>query len=130
MPQALHRLLYVSAAAAEMDNAELERLLDVARSSNAATGITGALLYAGGNFMQLLEGPREAVLATFARIGRNPLHRQIIELLSEPAEGREFAQWSMAFTRPGFEAFAALRRGVENGEGMALLREFWSQTAR
>jgi hypothetical protein len=79
MANGLHRIVYVSAAVQKMSAADLHDLLLVARANNSVNDVTGALLYADGDFIQLLEGPREKVLGTFARIELSPLHRGLIQ---------------------------------------------------
>ena len=90
-------LVYVSAAIRELTQDELVELLQTCRADNARTGVTGLLLYKGGNFMQLLEGPRHRVTTLFERIAHDPRHHRVYRLLLEPAETRLFAEWSMAF---------------------------------
>jgi hypothetical protein len=90
-------LAYVSAATRRFDQQELETLLATCRRNNAALGISGALVYADGSFMQVLEGDEDTVRALYARIERDPRHHDLI-VLDEGAEPvREFGDWSMAF---------------------------------
>ena len=49
-----HEIVYVSSATRPFQEAELQDLLLKARENNARLGVTGMLLYIGGNFMQLL----------------------------------------------------------------------------
>ena len=81
------------------------QLLEKSRKNNSALDITGMLLYKDGNFMQFLEGPKEAVLALAARIKLDPRHRGVIVLLQEEHTGREFDQWAMGFKKVGSKAF-------------------------
>ena len=90
-------LVYVSAAGAELTHEQLVDLLKRSRANNAREGITGMLLYKGGNFMQLIEGPRDRVTALFERIRHDPRHRLVYRLLLEPVATRQFPDWSMAF---------------------------------
>ena len=55
-------------------DAEIERLLAIARRNNKRDGITGALLIAGTTFFQMIEGPRSCVMRTFTRIQDDPRH--------------------------------------------------------
>ena len=57
----VYRMVYVSAATAPLDADALLALLTRARDKNQRLGITGLLLYRDGDFIQLLEGEREAV---------------------------------------------------------------------
>lgn len=93
----MYRLTYVSSAVVPFTNDALRSLLVRSRSNNEREGITGMLLYKGGNFMQVLEGEREAVLETQNRIFRDVRHRGHIVLLGETVLERRFGQWSMGF---------------------------------
>lgn len=93
------KLLYVSSARRHLDEPEIEAILKPARTRNAARGITGMLVYGGGNFIQLLEGPREAVEGLFGRIEQDPRHRQVIRIAGFEDGEREFADWSMGYAR-------------------------------
>ena len=67
------------------------------RARNAAAGVTGILVHKGGNFLQALEGPEDAVRATMERIARDRRHRAIIKLNESFRAERLFGRWSMAF---------------------------------
>jgi hypothetical protein len=90
-------LVYVSSAVAELSDEQLAEILEVARRNNAASGITGMLIYAGGNFLQVLEGRKAEVLETIARIERDPRHKGLIHLLKADTAERYFPEWSMGF---------------------------------
>ena len=135
----LHCIVYVSSAARELSQQDLDNILQQARVLNRAAGLTGVLLHCNGNFMQLLEGPSEQIQDTFQRIKRSALHHQIIELLSEPLEARQFSDWDMAFTQAKAAEFFALRNAswrvrasadgeTEESSGMELLMQFWKST--
>lgn len=89
--------IYVSSAVTPLDDQALMALLAQARRNNAAHGVTGMLLYDSGNFMQALEGPADAVDATFARIRRDSRHKSIIAMHAEYLMERAFADWTMGF---------------------------------
>jgi hypothetical protein len=90
-------MAYVSTASKLFDSAELRELLKEANENNARAGITGMLLYKEGQFMQVLEGPGEAVTETFSRISRDARHHGIMVLLKGAVQERHFPGWSMAF---------------------------------
>jgi FAD-dependent sensor of blue light len=107
-------LVYVSSAVRLFTDDELAALLYQSRDSNKQTGITGMLLYMGGNFMQAIEGEDEAVAALREKIYADPRHTQVTTLLNLPIARRRFADWSMAFSnidrlphsdREGFSTF-------------------------
>jgi hypothetical protein len=97
----LIQLIYVSTASEELGAADLDRILDVSARNNSEKGITGLLLYAGGSFMQVLEGDETAVDTIFRQILQDPRHRDITVLDRAPIAERSFARWSMGFRRLG-----------------------------
>ncbi len=90
-------LLYRSRETYEMDAADLLKLLFDARAHNAAHGITGLLLHHGGRFMQVLEGPREAVQGLYRRIAQDARHLDLVVEIDQSADRRLFPDWSMGF---------------------------------
>jgi hypothetical protein len=55
------------------------------------------LLYKDGDFIQLIEGDKEAVKALFATISADPRHNQTFVLLEEETDRSLFNDWSMGF---------------------------------
>ena len=90
-------LTYLSTATIPYSPDDLSELLRLSRERNHAAGLTGMLLYAGGHFIQTLEGPAEDVDETFTRIRRNTRHRNLYVALREEVEARVFPDWSMGF---------------------------------
>jgi hypothetical protein len=92
----LYNLVYCSRATAGVDDAEVARILKVARQFNPAHGITGLLVFGGGIFFQWLEGPRDAVMQLMVNLRNDPRHGGIV-MLSEIEEVRErlFPDWDM-----------------------------------
>jgi hypothetical protein len=101
-------LVYVSSAVTLMSRHALVELLTVSRRNNQRDGVSGLLLYRGGNFMQLLEGDEAQVRATHARIERDPRHRGVMTILQQPVSERLFDDWSMAFGNLDDPEMAAL----------------------
>jgi hypothetical protein len=71
--------------------------LQSAVKHNSKNGITGMLLYSGGNFLQVLEGEKAAVDETYARICLDPRHRNTMRLIEEPVSERHFSNWKMGY---------------------------------
>lgn len=90
-------LTYLSTATVPYSPSQLNDLLMTTRERNHAAGLTGVLLYAGGHFIQTLEGPEDVVDATFARIERDTRHRNLYIALREEITKRAFPDWSMGF---------------------------------
>ena len=113
----MYRLVYVSSAVEPFSDGQLEDLLKKSRQNNAAVGLTGMLLYKDGNFMQCLEGPKEAVITLEAKIRLDSRHRGMFVLLREEDVQPGFDEWSMGFKRldsntalefPGYSDFLNL----------------------
>ena len=68
----LERLVYVSRAAPGLDTTEVYAIIRHAHAGNAVSGVTGALVFLDGWFVQLLEGPAAALDARLASIRRDP----------------------------------------------------------
>lgn len=111
----LQSLVYMSSASEPFDDDDLAAVLEHARSRNTADGLTGLLVHRAGRFMQLLEGPYDAVIATYARIVADPRHEEVRLLVEESIHTRRFPEWSMAYDREadgatvpeGFSGFLA-----------------------
>jgi len=101
----LHQVLYRSQALQPLDEAQLQDLLEQSRPSNYAQGITGLLCHSQGHFLQLLEGPPEAVHTLYTKIRADRRHHQIVTLRDRPTPQRGFAEWRMAFVPVDAPAF-------------------------
>ncbi|MEM9017071.1 MAG: BLUF domain-containing protein [Verrucomicrobiota bacterium] len=92
----LCRLIYKSKTS--WDILSNETLTDLATRSarrNSAADITGMLILSGESFLQVLEGPDEAVNRLYAKIMRDELHSEVTLLTYEQIPARSFADWSM-----------------------------------
>ena len=90
-------LTYFSTATVPFNDDDLVELLAVSRRNNTAAEITGMMIYHGGHFVQVLEGPDDAVRTTYDRIARDPRHRDVSVELEDDIEERGFPDWSMGF---------------------------------
>lgn len=97
----MKRLLYISTARSVLSSSELDALLAKSRQANAAAGVTGLLVVGGRRFLQVLEGPDEAVSATYDRIKGDPRHFALVKLHDKSIETRSFASWAMGFEHGG-----------------------------
>ena len=77
------------------DDLTLTGILLRARENNARSGITGTLICRGDLFLQMLEGPCDAVASTFERIARDERHADVVQLLCRDIDKRLFPDWSM-----------------------------------
>lgn len=122
-------LIYTSCSTEPVTTESLEELARISSRNNAASGITGLLLYGSGNFLQVLEGRRAAIDLIYDRICRDTRHVNCELLYQAVREGRLFPDWNMgALNLDGAEQSA--------GNGWDLIRmtlakagaENWQQT--
>ncbi|NKE44359.1 BLUF domain-containing protein [Roseomonas frigidaquae] len=73
----------------------LDDILMAARRNNKRDGLTGALICRADLFLQMLEGPRDKVTATFGRILRDDRHLEVSLVWSGDAPARLFGEWDM-----------------------------------
>lgn len=76
---------------------DLDDMLECARESNAEVGITGALVYVDGCFLQILEGKAEDVLELMGRISRDVRHEKLEVLQQGRVSAAVFTDWDMAY---------------------------------
>lgn len=98
-PAALVNLTYISDCLIPAETLEsgLAELIAHAGAANRADQVTGALLVAGGRFVQTLEGDRTIIDRLMQRILQDPRHAvlRIIDIRNVPA--RSFGQWMAVY---------------------------------
>lgn len=114
----MHRILYISSARAPLSDLEIERVLTTSRRNNRRADITGLLVVGGRRFLQVLEGPEDAVRTTFARISEDTRHYAIVELSNSVITDRSFSRWAMGFQKGG-----GVEEGVSLEEQVAIILE-------
>jgi hypothetical protein len=77
------------------DQAVLNGILVHARRSNALNGITGALICRADLYLQLLEGPPDAVGSCYGRIVKDDRHVEVTLRHRGRAPHRLFPEWAM-----------------------------------
>jgi hypothetical protein len=92
----LERLVYVSRAAPGLATEDVYAIIRTAHASNAAAGVSGALVFLDGHFAQLIEGPPGALSALMARLRADPRHTGFDLRLRERALCRLFGGQAMA----------------------------------
>lgn len=99
---ALQSLLYFSESRIEPSNAqgEVERILRVAHDRNPSAGVTGALIFTGTHFAQLIEGEGTQVTRLMTSIANDHRHTLVKIVMREPLIARRFPDWSMAYNGP------------------------------
>lgn len=93
--------LYYSTASAGRDDMPLRQRMDAIMKSSARNnhrlGLTGALVYERGRFIQILEGPRGTVSAMLSQIAGDPRHTDMVIAEVTEISARRYADWSMGF---------------------------------
>jgi len=107
------QIVYISTVRQRLSDRELEEVLLKSRLNNARWGVTGLLVCGGRRFLQALEGPSEAVAATYERIKADARHFAVVPLSIKQVEERQFGTWSMGYEAGGDAASQGLLGIVE-----------------
>ncbi|MBD3746126.1 MAG: BLUF domain-containing protein [Sphingopyxis terrae] len=111
----MRSIIYVSVADPLITPDDIADILGTARRNNARDALTGALIFNGNNFMQLLEGPGDKVEACLAAIRDDRRHSGMVEVRRRDIGHREFSDWSMLY-EPNFDGHEdSLKRLAANG---------------
>lgn len=90
----MYQLIYASRPFG-FDAAVLSGILAHARNHNVAHDLTGALICRNDLYLQLLEGPKDAIDALYANIQQDDRHIEVTQLVYRPIEMRMFPEWAM-----------------------------------
>jgi hypothetical protein len=100
----LYQIVYTSRNEIQGDpervEAEIISILAVSRENNQRKSITGALLFNGSIFAQVLEGSLADIEQTYEHIQCDPRHSDVVLLSNAAANERAFSDWSMAYADP------------------------------
>ena len=88
---------YLSQSKLDWTDKAIDELLERSKHNNATRGITGAMIYANGYFMQLIEGPQIAVDKLYSAIEADPRHEVLSLLHSQEIKDRHFSDWAMEY---------------------------------
>lgn len=91
----LHFLIYVSQSTQRLGRSTLEKMLKVFQTRNRVLGISGCLIHQNGEFLQLLEGKREALHALRDQIRADPRHTNFQVIAEGALRQRVFSDWGM-----------------------------------
>ena len=93
----LRQLVYSSRATRPLSSEHLEEILDDARRGNLARDVTGALVYADGVFLQVLEGEADVLDSLLASIRADTRHEALKVFFNADITRRAFEDWRMAY---------------------------------
>ena len=94
MQAELKRVVYVSEKT-DVSDTTLKDIIASSKANNPEEDITGCLLSGSNSFLQLLEGPAEAINTLYSKISRDNRHKNVITLCDEKIDERLFLSWSM-----------------------------------
>lgn len=109
----LLQLVYISSARSAIDAAMCQSILSQSRINNQRCGISGLLVVGKRRFLQVLEGPAEAVRATYARIRQDQRHYACVVLSEREQDERQFGEWAMGHVAAGADADAQADEGAD-----------------
>jgi hypothetical protein len=101
-----YQIIYSSVSSTPMQTEDLQDLLRRAQDNNARQGITGALVYVDGFFLQILEGPMESVSKLMEKIARDLRHETVTVLQAGEVAAAGFSDWTMAYVSATAEQVA------------------------
>lgn len=107
----LYQIMYISSAHGDVTPTQCAHISHAASTRNQAEDVTGLLLFNGKRFLQVLEGPREAVERVYHRICDDGRHYAVVKLREMEIEEREFGNWAMAYDNP-FQPSTSLKEKV------------------
>ncbi|WP_339845117.1 BLUF domain-containing protein [uncultured Halopseudomonas sp.] len=99
----LIRIVYISRATFPISRANdgieptVARILSTSRANNRKNGLVGMLYYGDGCFFQCLEGETSKVQALYKTLLKDPRHKDLKVLASEPIKRLSFPDWSMKY---------------------------------
>lgn len=95
----LYHLIYSSVPTKTLNNAELEMLLTTSREQNKKHTVTGMLVCFADNYIQLIEGPEQAITRLYKNIVVDTRHEKVITLKEGWIKERSFADWAMGIDK-------------------------------
>lgn len=115
----LERLIYRSRACRPRPEAALDDILGISVWKNAKLGVTGALGFTGGHYVQLLEGAPPSLDLLLASLQADPRHSELDILFCVETPRRLLPDWSLA--RIDLERYGAdTLRSLDHRDGLAL----------
>ena len=92
-------LVYTSKATCKIEISDIESIIEKSSKNNAQKGITGALFYNDGYFLQFLEGEMSDIKDRLSVICSDERHKDINIILMSSIKTRMFERWAMGYAR-------------------------------
>lgn len=93
----LEALMYVSAADPRITRSDIDAILETAVRNNLRDKLTGALIFSGSIFVQILEGETLNIQNLMTKIRADRRHDAVTVVAQEVIGHRRFGSWSMAY---------------------------------
>jgi hypothetical protein len=97
----LKSLTYTSRAQLDLCDEDLLAIHESARHFNALNGVTGLLIFEGGRFLQIVEGPEDAIGELVERLRRDTRHSAFEVRDERQVSERSFPDWAMELVHVG-----------------------------
>ena len=98
------QLVYISSARTLITEVTCADILATSRINNQRADISGLLVAGQRRFLQTLEGPTDAVRATYTRILADPRHYACVLISERYLDARQFGEWAMGYSSGGRDA--------------------------
>ena len=98
----LERVIYIRECRIDVAEvkAAMTKLVTDARSRNAELAVSGALLFTGTHFVQILEGPPSSIALILSALRKDPRHSNIFIAARHSISAQIFSGWQMAYHGP------------------------------
>lgn len=103
------RIIYISSSTKYLNGEEIETILSISRENNHINGITGLLLYADGDFLQVIEGPKILLIKLFESIKKDKRHTEIMTIANKEIKEKHFPNWNMGFYISNYEELRKIK---------------------
>jgi hypothetical protein len=101
--QKLVQIIYISRSTFETTDAinkiepNVVRILAKSRTNNRKNGLVGVLYFGDGAFFQCLEGDEDAINNLFAKIEKDPRHKDVRLISKKHISRLSFPDWAMKY---------------------------------
>lgn len=92
-----YTIIYNSVALPDFTLTLVDDMLFAAKKFNAQNTITGIILFANGQFLQLIEGEESKIKSLYKRISNDTRHHKVNLLFNQKTERRLFKDWYMSY---------------------------------
>ena len=114
---ALRRIVYTSQASEQFSKRGLLDLLHESRAFNTIDKISGVLMHRKGYFLQVVEGDSDVLNDLFARLKRDPRHKDFKIISDSSVDSRLFSNWAMGcadFDKPELSLIPGIRTDLSD----------------